>query len=304
MEENDILILNTIDEYNKAYGLPTRHPLLSVFNLRDAKVICNHITVNYGVYALFLKNDASCSLKYGREYYDYQEGTVVSFAPGQVVRVDLEDPDASRGVYGILFHPDLIHGTSLGEHIGSYTFFQYSEKEALHLSEGERKIFVDTLERISKELEYPVDKHSRQLLSSSIELLLEYCLRFYDRQFITRGKVNDGVLETFEKALGEYFESDSPLTLGIPSVSYFASKVFLSPGYFGDLVKKETGKTAQEYIQDKIISLSKHRLLRDNESISAIAYDLGFQYPQHFTRLFKSKTGMSPQKFRQLSTDN
>ncbi len=304
MEGNDILILNTIDEYNKAYGLPTRHPLLSVFNLRDAKVICNHITVNYGVYALFLKNDASCSLKYGREYYDYQEGTVVSFAPGQVVRVDLEDPDASRGVYGILFHPDLIHGTSLGEHIGSYTFFQYSEKEALHLSEGERKIFVDTLERISKELEYPVDKHSRQLLSSSIELLLEYCLRFYDRQFITRGKVNDGVLETFEKALGEYFESDSPLTLGIPSVSYFASKVFLSPGYFGDLVKKETGKTAQEYIQDKIISLSKHRLLRDNESISAIAYDLGFQYPQHFTRLFKSKTGMSPQKFRQLSTDN
>lgn len=260
--------------------------------------MCNHFTVNYGVYALFLKNDASCALKYGREYYDYQESTVVTFAPGQVVRVDLEDPEAGRDVWGIIFHPDLIYGTSLGRNIGKYTYFNYGEKEALHLSEEEKGTFIDTLQRISKELEYPVDKHSRQLLCSSIELLLEYCMRFYDRQFITREKVNLGVLEAFERNLAEYFGSDAPLREGFPTVAYFAGRVFLSPGYFGDLVKKETGRTAQEYIQDKVIALSKQRLLGSEDSISEIAYDLGFQYPQHFTRLFKSKTGLSPQQFR------
>lgn len=297
---DQIIQLDSIDTYNRLYGLPTLHPLVAVVDLTKATRMLNHVKVNYGIYALFLKNGVNCTLKYGRRNYDYQEGTIVSFAPGQTVEVEMFDNEISPEVYGLLFHPDLIHGTSLGDKIGQYTFLDYAQNEALHLSEKERDIIIDCLHKIEYELDYPVDKHSRSLLNAHIELVLDYCLRFYDRQFCTRAKVNSDILTRFEQLLNDYFNGDESKN-GLPSVKFFADKICLSPGYFGDLIKKETGRTAQEYIQRKVIEQSKHRLLGSGQSVSEVAYSLGFQYPQHFIRLFKRETGVTPGEYRKQS---
>jgi AraC family transcriptional regulator, transcriptional activator of pobA len=203
--------------------------------------------------------------------------------------------------YAVIFHADLIHGTSLGQHIQDYTFFSYQSKEALHLSERERKIVLDCFSKIEYELEHAIDKHSKTLIVDNIELFLNYCVRFYDRQFITRENVLKGILERFESLLNEYFRTDKPQTIGLPSVAYCANELNLSPGYFGDLMKKETGKTAQEYIQAKVIDLAKEKIFDKSKSVSEIAYELGFKYPQHFTRLFKQKVGQTPNEFRILN---
>lgn len=294
----NIVQLESIDAYNKLYGLPTLHPLVAVIDLTKATRIVNHVKMHYGVYALFLKNGVNCTLKYGRQYYDYQEGTIVSFAPGQLIGVETEEDEIRPEIYGLMFHPDLIHGTALGHKMNQYGFFDYAQNEALHLSDQECSIIMDCLHKIEYELNYPVDKHSRALLSVHIELVLDYCLRFYDRQFCTRAKVNSDMLTRFEQLLNAYFNGHEPKRNGLPSVKYFADKVCLSPGYFGDLIKKETGRTAQEYIQRKIIGLSKHRLLGTTQSVSEVAYSLGFQYPQHFIRLFKREVGCTPGEFR------
>lgn len=296
--ESGIIHLDSVDVYNKLYGLPTQHPLVAVVDLKNAKSFVSNAKINYGLYALFLKNGISCTLKYGRKYYDYQEGTIVSIAPGQVIGVGEVDTSVPHDVYGLLFHPDIIYGTELGNKISRYTFFGYDQNEALHLSERERGIIIDCLHKIEYELSCPVDKHSRNLISVQIELVLDYCLRFYDRQFCTRTKVNNDILVKFEHLLNSYFNSKEPIRNGLPSVKYFADKVFLSPGYFGDLIKKETGRTAQEYIQKKIIELSKSRLLATKQNISEVAYSLGFQYPQHFSRLFKREVGCTPVEYR------
>ena len=298
--ENNIIQLDSIDTYNKLYGLPTLHPLVTVVDLTKATRMPNHLRINYGLYALFLKNGVSCTLKYGRRNYDYQEGTIVSFAPGQMVEVEMKEGEEHLHpeVYGLLFHPDLIYGTALGQKISRYTFFDYAQNESLHLSEQERGIITDCLRTIEYELNHPVDKHSRELLNVQIELVLDYCLRFYDRQFCTRAKVNSDVLTRFEQHLNDYFGSTEPSQNGLPTVKYFADKAYLSPGYFGDLIKKETGRTAQEYIQRKIVELSKHRLLDTQHNVSEVAYSLGFQYPQHFIRLFKREVGCTPGEFR------
>lgn len=295
-----IIQLDSIDAYNKLYGLPTLHPLVTVVDLTKATSTVNHVKMNYGVYALFLKQAANCTLKYGRQYYDYQEGTIVCFAPGQLIGVDAEKDEIKKEVYGLIFHPDLIHGTALGQNISKYTYFSYEQNEALHLSEQEKTIVMDCLHKIQLEMEYPVDRHSKELLSVNIELLLDYCLRFYDRQFHTREKVNSDILCKFEQHLNEYFRNGESQKNGLPSVRFFAEKAYLSPGYFGDLIKKETGKTAQEYIQSKIIDLSKQYLLGTQQSIGEIAYSLGFQYPQHFSRLFKRYVGCTPNEFRMM----
>lgn len=289
--------LDSVDVYNKLYGLPTHHPLVAVVDLKQSKRAVNHIRVNYGLYALFLKNGVNCTIKYGRRNYDYQEGTVVSFAPGQVVDVDMPRPEIAPDVVGLLFHPDLIFGTPLGSKISSFSFFDYSQIEALHLSEDERNKFLDCLEKIKEEAEHPVDRHSATLLSANIQVLLEYLYRFYDRQFITRHKVNSEVVLQFERALKSYYESDRPRN-GIPGVAYFAEKANLSPGYFGDLIRKETGSTAKDLIARHLVSVAKHRLAVSDEDVSLIAYDLGFEYPAHFSRMFRRMTGRSPRQYR------
>ena len=225
MEE--VIKLNAVDQYNKMFGLETLHPLVSVVDLSEATGYPRHFTLNYGVYALFLKNTKCGDIRYGKQFYDYQEGTVTSFAPGQVTEVNMLEgmqPSAS----GLLFHPDLIKGTSLGQGIKQYSFFSYSSTEALHLSEDEKEIFLDCLKKIKMEIQRPIDKHSKGLIARNIELLLDYCMRFYERQFITRSAANKDILMKFEALIDDYFQSDKPQTEGLPSVKYFADKVFLS----------------------------------------------------------------------------
>ncbi len=293
-----ILNLDSVDLYNKLYGLETLNPLVSVIDLNKATSSVDLIRFNYGIYALYLKLEKACDIKYGRQTYDYQEGTIVCFAPGQTAETNPTTDKDQVNAHGILFHPDLLRGTSLGKSIKKYTFFSYEVNEALHLSEEERSIVMDCLKIIRMELEHGVDKHSKTLLVNHIELLLNYCMRFYERQFITRGKTNRDVLTRFENLLDEYFESALAEQDGLPTVKYFADKLCLSSNYFGDMFKKETGKSPQEYIQEKVIELAKERISDTADTVSQIAYSLGFQYPQHFCRLFKKRVGYTPSEYR------
>ena len=289
--------LSSIDAYNKLYGLPTYHPLVTVIDLKNAEKTVNHIRMDYGVYALFLKNGINCSLKYGRRSYDYQEGTIVSFSPGQIIGVDMDETEVRPDVIGLMFHPDLIYGTPLADKIKSFSFFDYSEMESLHLSEAERNQFKFCLNQIKQEIEHPVDGHSAALLSATIQLLLEYLHRYYDRQFITRHKVNSEILAAFERQLKEYFNGEQK-KFGLPNVAYFADKANLTAGYFSDLIRKETGKSPKDLISLHLIDESKRRLSADTADISEIAFALGFEYPAHFTRMFKRVTGQSPSQYR------
>lgn len=292
-----ILNLNSVDLYNQLYGLETLNPLVSVIDLNKATRKMTYTHWNYGVYALYLKMEKACDIKYGRQTYDYQEGTVVCFAPGQTTETTLNTERIQLNVLGILFHPDLLRGTALGKNIKKYTFFSYEVNEALHLSAEERYIIEDLLKIIRMELEYGIDKHSKVLLVNHIELLLNYCMRFYERQFTTRSRINSDALTRFEKLLNEYFEGTLAEQNGLPTVKYFADKLCLSPNYFGDMLKKETGKNPQEYIQEKLIELAKERISDSEETVSQIAYSLGFQYPQHLCRLFKKRVGCTPNEY-------
>ena len=295
--ESNIVSIDSIDAYNKLYGLTTDHPLVTVLDLKKATRSVNHVRMDYGVYALYLKNGVNCTLMYGRQPYDYHEGTIVSFRPGQLIGVEMDKEEVAPDVIGLMFHPDLIFGTPLAARIDGYRFFDYSQREALHLSVEERAIFMECLQRIKKEIERPVDRHTAEIVASHIQVLLDYLTRFYERQFITRHKVNSDVLSRFDAALKEYYSSGKAVD-GIPSVAYFADIVNLTPGYFGDLIKKETGKTAQELIALRVTDEARKRLAETSDDISIIAYDLGFQYPQHFTRMFRKQTGKSPREYR------
>ena len=298
--DKDIIQIDSVDKYNSFFGLETRHPLVSVVDTSKGNADTpTHFTFNYGIYALFLKQTRCGDIRYGRQSYDYQEGTVTSFAPGQVVEVNMMQGVKPK-CRGLLFHPDLIRGTSLGHNIKNYSFFDYSSAEALHISDDEKALYNNCLDQIEMELARPVDSFSRRLIARHIELLLDYCMRFYTRQFETRSAVNHGVLTQFETLLADYFASGRPKTEGLPSVKYFADKVCLSPNYFGDLIKKETGKTAQDYIQDKIISLAKELILGTDKTINEISYELGYQYSQHFNRIFKKNVGQTPNEYRKL----
>lgn len=289
--------LDSIDAYNKLYGLKTYHPLVAVVDLKEAKYAVNHLTIDYGVYALFLKNGVNCSIKYGRRSYDYQEGTVVSFSPGQVIDVEMDKTEVGPDVIGLIFHPDLIYGTPLAEKIKSFSFFDYTEMESPHLSEEERNQFLSCLGQIRNEIEHPVDHHSAALLSATIQVLVEYLHRFYDRQFITRHKVNSDVVAAFQQQLKDYFNGEQE-RYGLPGVAYFAAKANLSAGYFSDLIRKETGSSPKDIITNHVISIAKHRLATAGDDISRVAYGLGFEYPAHFTRMFKRMTGESPTQYR------
>lgn len=297
---DNIRRFETINDYNLFNNNETLHPLVSVVDLSKANPRQGS-QMYFGFYTIFLKDVKCGDLIYGRNTYDYQEGTLVFLAPGQVAGLNSNGETYQPKGYALVFHPDLIHGTSLGKHIQDYSFFSYQSNEALHLSERERKIVLDCFSKIDYELEHAIDKHSKKLIVDNIELLLNYCVRFYDRQFITRDNVHKGILERFENLLNGYFQTDKPNTIGLPSVAYCANELHLSASYFGDLIKKETGKTAQEYIQSKVIDVAKERIFDYNKSLSEIAYELGFKYPQHFTRLFKQKVGVTPNEYRALN---
>ena len=298
MEE--IVQLNSIPDYCKYCGFEVLHPLVAVVDMAEAQRNYPECKLNYGLYALWLKQGVGCTIRYGRRNYDYQDGTVISFAPGQVVQVEPNGNESASAI-GLLFHPDLIHGTSLGRKIERYSFFSYHDAEALHLSEREREQYLLIIESIKRELRHDIDRHSKELLCDNIEMLLDQCLRFYDRQFITREKVNGDVLADFERILNAYFTEGVARNNGFPSVARMADELHFSVGYFGDLIKKETGQTAQQYIQNKLINLAKEALLGTDLPVSEIALNLGFEYPQHFTRMFKKVTGKSPSEFRMIA---
>ncbi|OQP60061.1 transcriptional regulator [Niastella vici] len=287
----------TVSDYNAFNNNETLHPLVSVVDLSKASPRSGS-RMYFGFYTIFLKDVKCGDLVYGRHTYDYQEGTLVFLAPGQVAGVNSNGEIYQPKGYALIFHADLIHGTSLGRHIQEYTFFGYQSNEALHLSERERNIVLDCFSKIEYELTHAIDKHSKRLIVSNIELFLSYCIRFYDRQFITRDNTHKGILEKFENLLQEYYESDKPQTIGLPTVAYCANELHLSPNYFGDLIKKETGITAQDYIQSKVIDVAKERIFDQDKSVSQIALELGFKYPQHFARLFKQRVGKSPNEYR------
>ncbi len=294
---NDMQRFETVNDYNVFNSNETLHPLVSVVDL--SKAAPRQISSMYfGFYTVFLKEVKCGDLRYGKNTYDYQEGTLVFIGPGQVVTVENTGEIYQPKGHALVFHPDIIHGTNLGRHINDYSFFGYQSNEALHVSEREKKMVLDSFSKIGYELEHAIDKHSKRLIVSNIEILLNYCIRFYDRQFITRENIIKGTLEKFEEVLNNYFSSEKPQTIGLPSVAYCAGELNLSANYFGDLIKKETGTTAQEYIQAKLIDVAKERIFNIDKSISEVAYELGFKYPQHFTRLFKQKVGQSPNEYR------
>ncbi len=296
--------IETVSDYNAGADHPTLHPLVSVIDFskttpkqRSAQVQA----LSFGFYSVFLKNDQSCRIRYGRKNYDYQQGTLVFIAPDQVVSIEEDPEEYQPSGYALLFHPDLIRGTSLGQHMKDYTFFSYEVHEALHVSEQERQIVLDCLSTIQMELERSIDRYSKKLIVNTIEFFLDYCMRFYDRQFITREWVNKGIVEKFDRVLDDYFQSEQVTITGLPTVGYCAETLNLSTNYFGDLIKKETGKTAQEYIQLRLIDLAKEKLVDEDKSVNEIAYELGFTYPQHFTRFFKQKVGHTPSEYRILN---
>ena len=298
-----VATIQTIHEYNTLTDHQTLHPLVSVLDFSKSKPRKNAAVqaVDFGFYSVFLKANKHCDIRYGRHTYDYQESTLIFIAPGQVVSIEEDGEDYQPEGHALLFHPDLLRGTSLGHAMNEYSFFSYTVHEALHLSEQEKQLVLDCFGKIAYELGRALDKHSKRLIVANIELFLNYCVRFYDRQFITREQANAAVLEKFERLLTTYFESEKPQTVGLPTVGFLAGELNLSANYFGDLIKKETGKTAQEHIQAKLLAVAKEKLFHPSKSVREVAYELGFNYPQHFTRFFKQQVGQSPNDYRLLN---
>ena len=293
MEE---IFINTIQDFNDYQGVETLHPLVSVVHVENTEHI-KECVMHYGVYAIYLKENKGCKLSYGRTPYDFDEMTVTSFAPGQVVNVE-PNPDVPFAKFtALVFHPDLLNRTALGTQMSRYEFFSYSSTEALHLSAQEVEVFRGVLTMIEQELHHSIDKHTRELIVSNIELLLNYCLRFYDRQFITREEINHGVVIKFLTLLDEYM-NDKAKYEGLPTVAYFADKCCLSNGYFGTLVKTETGRTAKDLINDRVLAKAKELLQSETITITEVSQRIGFEYPQHFVRFFKSLTGKTPSQWR------
>jgi AraC-like DNA-binding protein len=302
----NIIRLESISQLNALFQQTApKHPLIAVidFSKMEKHEKVEEIKLTCGFYSVMFKNHCANKLKYGKEYYDFQEGTLMCIAPNQIITIenDANSENADIVGWGLFFHPDLIRGTSLGNKIKEYTFFSYEVNEALHLSDKEKQTLWDCVYKLENELSENIDLHSQTLITSNIELLLNYCARYYDRQFITRKKVNTNLLRKFETILNSYFNSNDQQYKKLPSVKYFAELLFLSPNYLSDLLKKETGKTAQEYLHYYLIEEAKNNLLNTNDPINEIAFNLGFEYPQYFSKLFKSKTGMTPLAFRKMN---
>ncbi len=281
---------------------PPKHPLLSVVNFsniaQNTVASFDNVKVSSAFYSITLKKLEKGSLKYGRNQLDFQEGSVFFTSPNQVG--EFEDTRFRQSTYnwGLFFHPDLIHGTPLSSKISEYSFWKYEANEALHLSEDEKQSLSTIIDSIKKEINLPIDKHTKNVLVSAIELLLNHCHRYYDRQFVTREKYNKTVVDAINDFLAAYFRSNLVEEQGLPTVLQCAEHVNLSPNYLSDLLRKETGKTTQEHIHYQLLEIAKDKLLGSADSVKEIAYSLGFEYPHYFSNLFKKKIGMSPTDYR------
>lgn len=293
----DIITADTIQQYNQFFGVKTMHPQIGIIHFNRSENQPTH-KMTFGFYALYLVKTVGITMDYGKTKYDFDDGTVICLAPGQTIGVHRMPGGPVPVAIGLMFHPDLLHDTALAKKMKQFTFFSYTSNEALHLSSDECAVIQNYMDNINRELEHPVDKFSRQLFVSNIEVLLNYCMRFYERQFVTREELNNDVLARFEQLLNEYWDSGEAKIYGLPTVKYFADKICLSPNYFGDLIKTATGKSAQERIQSKIIEMSKEAILNPRLNTKQIANMLGFQYPQHFLRFFKKRVGCTPKEFK------
>lgn len=293
---------DTIKKYAEAFNNKALHPLIAYVDLNQSLPMLRSQFM-LGFYAIIIKETRCGDIRYGNQYYDYDEGTMVFIGPNQIIKHEPEGEIHQPYGKALIFHSDLIKGTNLGKHIHEYTFFSYASYEALHLSNKEREKILVCFDNIENEIIQNIDRHSKKLILSNLELLLNYCTRFYDRQFITRENIGQGIIEQFEQHLNEYLRHEKLQEIGLPTVSFFADTLNLSPNYFGDLIKKETGKSAIEYIHLKLLEYAKEKIMDKTKSISEISYQLGFKYPQHFTRLFKQKVGMAPNEYRSPKVD-
>lgn len=293
---------DTIKKYAEAFNNKALHPLIAYVDLNQSLPMLRSQFM-LGFYAIIIKETRCGDIRYGNQYYDYNEGTMVFIGPNQIIKHEPEGEIHQPYGKALIFHSDLIKATNLGKHIHEYTFFSYASYEALHLSNKEREKILVCFDNIENEIIQNIDRHSKKLIISNLELLLNYCTRFYDRQFITRENIGQGIIEQFEQHLNEYLRHEKLQEIGLPTVSFFADTLNLSPNYFGDLIKKETGKSAIEYIHLKLLEYAKEKIMDKTKSISEISYQLGFKYPQHFTRLFKQKVGVAPNEYRSPKVD-
>lgn len=284
------------------YGKP-RHPLVSVLPITDEMTNFDYgdITYMFDLYQISLKLGISGSISYGRNTYDFQEGTMVFTQPGQSLKIETGEDYAGSSGWTLIFHPDLLRKSELGKSMEKYSFFAYGVSEALHLSDEEQVTLTEQVRKIEKEYQQNIDRHSQELILSNIKLILDYCRRYYDRQFYTRTNLNQDYVSKFEGLLREYYQSEKPLELGVPTVKYCGTALGMSPHYLSDLLRKETGRSAMDHIHYFLIERAKTQLLSTQDSISQVAYSLGFEYPNHFGKLFKSRTGMSPGQFRKAN---
>lgn len=298
MSDQIIHITNLSDVHESMGVTPPKHPLISIVHWDNVTPPAKKGSVRYmsDFYTVMLK-DADCGLQYGRNYYDFNEGLLTFIAPKQVFSTSNENYSATGWM--LLFHPDLIRQSNLGKIIGNYSFFSYDVHEALHLSDKEEKILGDCIEKLEFELDQNIDAHSKNLLVSNIELLLNYCNRFYERQFHTRTDSHSDVVTSVERLIKAYYDDGKQLQEGTPSIHYLANKVSLSANYLSDLLKKETGRNTKEHINHFVVDRAKTILLNSENNVSEVAYDLGFNYPHYFSRMFKKETGMTPQKYRE-----
>ena len=300
MDKKNIRI-DSISRFHELIGYEKpKHPLLTLIDYSKIKPLIStkDISITTSFYNISLKNGSSCKTRYGRQYYDFQEASLSFLAPGQTVYISEEFSEEESIGWNLCFHPDLIYNTTLGRRINEYMYFKYNTDEALHLSSQEKQKITGIVNDIENEFSQNIDMFSHELLISYLELFLNHCKRFYGRQFITRTKVNKEAVVKFEKFLECYFDSDELKAQGIPSVRFCAEKMGYSANYLSDLLKKETGKNTLEHIHLHLIEKAKNMLIGTEKSVNVIAYELGFEYPQHFSKLFKNKTGMSPVEYR------
>jgi AraC-like DNA-binding protein len=299
---NRIKTYNSIGEFAGEHEIETLHPLIHIVDMARSKSAEMEGAYCFNYYNIFLKDVQCCgNIKYGRNCYDYQDGTLIFIAPMQVMSVEYRNPNTPRG-WALVFHVDLLRGTPLGRNLKNYTFFSYAVNEALHLSEHERDIVVECFRNIEEELRHGMDATGKDILVSHLELFLNYCKRFYERQFVTRSHVAGDTLARFEELLDGYLSSDHAGESCLPTVKYFADKMNLSANYLSDLLRKDTGKSTLEHIQLRLIEAAKEKLFDRNKSISEIAYELGFEYPHYFSRLFKQYVGVTPNEYRGSKT--
>lgn len=302
MEQRQTKRIKTITEFHRSRGLPyPEHPLISVVDYKDVRRPADIGDFNwtFDFYQISLKRGINGKMKYGQQEYDFDEGVMFFISPNQVFRVIADTaPAAEQSGWMLLVHPDFLWKTSLAGTIKQYDFFGYSVNEALFLSQKEETIMHGIIANIRQEYQANIDKFSQNIIVSHLETLLNYAERFYERQFITRKINNHIILSRLESLLNAYFDHDGPISKGLPAVQHVAGELNVSPGYLSRLLKTLTGRSTQQHIHDKLIEKAKEKLSTTELSISEIAYDLGFEHPQSFTKLFKSKTDLSPLEFR------